>query len=276
VTRFATRDALSSEEFDVAGRDAVVTRRTVEGRLFPSRKFDGGWSISLQGDKAGYQCFPRCAFDTLEEYDAVEAAIYGPFPHTVDIRTLGLPGSITSKFPDIDSGHPCIGGNLNWAEVALIETALASIADIPGAGIPKGVVGWPDLDVYISVEPAIADAMVEYGPCVLANATEALSLFLSIDDAAARDPYAQIIRLGIISDPRVLDLRNEDDRRVFERAGLSDLAPGDLRREASSHAVDGVYFPESGGLLLLSPRMVTDAAYRMEAANDHRPPRSNP
>lgn len=233
----------------------MATTRTLEGRLFPARKFPGGWSISIQADKVGYACHPRRTLETIEEYDAVEVALYGPFPHVVDVTTLGLPLSITSKFHDIEKGQPCIGANLSWSEVALLEAAVLAAALEPWAGIPKGRVGWSEAEMYLGCDEDLSRDLLQLGPPVLAGRTTRLFL----DQGSAVSEGSEILRVDVREEPRVLDLRNAHDREFWSKSGLSES--DDIRRSARDLGIDGIFMPDDGCLMLLSPTMLCDRVW---------------
>lgn len=236
------------------------TKRTLNGHLFPARHFPGGWSVSIQADKAGYACSPRSSLETLEEYTSVEVALYGPFPHTVDVKALGLPADIVSKFLDVEDGHPCIGAHLKWDEVATLEAAVAAAADVPWAGIPRGFVGWSDTDLYIGCDSNLARDVCELGTAVLAGRHSRLHLA----KANASDDGANLVRVGSCERPRVLDLRNAQDRDFWMRSGISEAA--DRFTIAMEHGIDGIYAPEDGFITLVTPRMLGTWAFEVDGA----------
>ncbi|WP_315922821.1 hypothetical protein [Mesorhizobium sp. SP-1A] len=117
-----------------------MTSRTLEnGRLFPPMIWDHGWSLSIQADKAGYQCSPKKRLDTLEEYETVEVKIDGPHGTTVDPYTMQMPDDVKAKFPVLEIGDgPSIGGNLTWEDVECVKNAILYASLSPNDGAPDG------------------------------------------------------------------------------------------------------------------------------------------
>jgi hypothetical protein len=235
------------------------TTRTIDGRLFPAKRFDGGWSISVQADAFGYGCRPQLSLAMIEEYTAVEVLVSGPFPHPVDIRTLGLPTSISDKFANSDDGHPCIGRYLFWDEVAVLESALKAAINDPSAGIPRGRVGWSELDVYLGCSADQCKDVMEIGVGALSG--KRVLLRLDHDNASADD--VAVVNLRVVDTPNILDLRNQQDIDFWQASGLEEAGdPVVLAREIG---IDGIYFPNKNGLLCVSPRMLQDFAHKSEA-----------
>lgn len=106
-------------------RMEALTDRTFEGRLFPAEDFGQGWSLSLQGDKAGYACAPRERLEHLEDYDQLEGVIYGPGDAPVSIADLGLPARTAAKFEETYSGGVAVGAKLTWDDINEIKIAIS-------------------------------------------------------------------------------------------------------------------------------------------------------
>jgi hypothetical protein len=240
------------------------TKRTVEGRLFPSRQLPGGWSISIQADKYGYACSPRAFLETIEEYQSVEVAVYGPFPHVVDVNALDLPPAIRDKFPAIEDGHACIGAHLSWSDVETLEATLVAAADIPWAGIPRGVFGWSETEVYLGCDGDLVRDLDDLGPTVLASRLP--RLHLERENAGAEG--TELVRLSTREHPQVLDLRNAQDREEWESSGLS-FTDDDFRL-AARQGIEGIYVPEDGVLVVLTPRMLSSFAARIQVTPEDR------
>jgi len=91
--------------------------RTFEGRLFEAIDIGDGFSLSLQGDLAGYACTPRARLPHLEDYEALGGVIYGPGALPVDIDALGLPERTSAKFQETYHGGVSVGANLTWDDI---------------------------------------------------------------------------------------------------------------------------------------------------------------
>lgn len=102
-----------------------LTGRTLEERLFPAEDFGQGWSLSLQGDKAGYACVPRERLEHLEDYEQLEGVIYGPGDAPVSIADLGLPARTAKKFEESHSGGVAVGAKLTWDDINEIKIAIS-------------------------------------------------------------------------------------------------------------------------------------------------------
>lgn len=107
------------------------TRRTVDGRIFPSREF-GPYSLSLQGGR-GWHGEPQTTLDVLEDYRAVEAIIYGPGgvnPTMLHPAEIDLGEEVRrhwGKAPQDETDVP-VGTRVPWAAVRTIEARLAALA----------------------------------------------------------------------------------------------------------------------------------------------------
>ena len=119
------------------------TTREIDGRLF--REIEAGpFTISSQAGR-GYQSNPAEDLPHLEDYEAVEVAVFCPGRREpVDPTTLGLPEDLANRFPALTDGYaPSIAGfvprgDLPRLREALIRAAMAS----PNAGYPPGRIGW--------------------------------------------------------------------------------------------------------------------------------------
>ncbi|MCW3783010.1 hypothetical protein [Defluviimonas salinarum] len=125
----------------------AATPRSLDGRIFPAIEIGGGWSLSLQGDSAGYACRPRERLATLEEYDLLEGVIYGPGGETVDPARLGLPFAVRTKFTDARDDGPSIGTHLDWSDIHEIRISLeqarrVGLAPAGEAPAPDGRYTW--------------------------------------------------------------------------------------------------------------------------------------
>jgi len=113
--------------FRAASIAAGQSARTLEGRLFQPMIFDNGWSISAQGDKAGYACKPREHLPLQEDYDAFEVVVYAPDRDYVDPADLGLTATTLIKFEPTCADGPHVGANLTWAEIAELAEAVRAM-----------------------------------------------------------------------------------------------------------------------------------------------------
>jgi hypothetical protein len=147
----------------VAALEGVLTPRSLDGRLFPAQEWDTGWQLSLQADKAGYQCAPKDHRDHLEEYDEVEAVIYGPEGMLTDPATLGLPQDLVDKFTPLEAHTPAIGCNLTWKDVDTLVGALNQAGMSPNAGVPRGILGWAGAELWHGTDSESARDIEAHG-----------------------------------------------------------------------------------------------------------------
>lgn len=121
---------------------APKTRRTIDGRIFPSREF-GPYALSLQGGR-GWHGEPRTTLDHLEDYETVEAIIYGPGginPTMLHPAEIGLGAEVCrhwGKPPQDDVDVP-VGVKVTWDAVRLIEGRLAALAAAAPEKLPEAV-----------------------------------------------------------------------------------------------------------------------------------------
>jgi hypothetical protein len=250
----------------------MATARTLEGRLFPRMEFEGGWRLSLQADRDGYSCHPRARFGTLEEYERVEAAVFGPFPHPVDIRTLGVSEDIASRFQDIYSGAPCIGMNLGWDQVEELAKALSAAASRPEAGVPRGSAGWSGLDVFTVLPDGLASEVEEIGTAVLGRVRRELIVHEKDARLAAEEAGGTVVRVVVAEHPLVLDLRNDTDRDCWEMV----MKAPDPDEVIGRLGIQGVYDPSAAVLDMFSPRMLQPHGFICHPAAAHAARLLNP
>ena len=247
--------------------DAVTgkTQRTIEGRLFPPREWDTGWSLSLQADRVGYQCSPRLRLD-LEDYETVEGLIQGPFPGFVDVTTLGLPGPVLAKFALGDGNYPAIGCNLDLEDVAAIVDALNHASLNPNAGIPRGALSWPGREVWHGTDMGAATDILACGVRMEASGQGYFgrAFYVTDDRDIAIENYANfsgeeagaVLRLIIADGANILDLRNPIDAKAWKSVER-EIGNPDFDRIARRAGIAGVYDRSMGGLAIYDPRMIT-------------------
>ncbi|WP_027234376.1 hypothetical protein [Leisingera caerulea] len=113
---------------------ALMAQRTLrdeDGRLFPVIEFDNGWTMSLQGDKAGYACEPRQKLEALQDYRTLEVMISAPSLTPVDPARLGLPATVLEKFTPTSQDGPHLGLYMNWADIAALSEAVSLASKQP-------------------------------------------------------------------------------------------------------------------------------------------------
>ena len=245
-----------------------MSTRRIEGRLFPAIKWDHGWSLSLQADRSGYQCFPKERFETLEEYSAVEAVIYGPFSAPVDPSTLELPTHVVQKFVPLDVSAPSIGCKLTWDDVLSVKGAILRASLHPNAGVPRGVIGWSLQNVYHGASLEDAEGIVERGISIHKSAGGYFgqAFYVAEDEALARSNYADfsdgdeagaVVSFEIKEAARIIDMRNSVDAAFWTESGLAEkIGMKDFARLAVQAGVDGVYDRSFGGLAIYNSNAV--------------------
>lgn len=246
----------------------VTVRIDAEGNpshLFPPITWDHGWSLSLQGDK-GYHCMPKERLDFLEEYEALEAVIYGPFAGPVDPNTLDMPDDVKKKFTSVEISNPAVGVKLSWDDVEAVKLAILRASFTPNAGVPRGAIGWSEVSVFHGTSAEHAENIVEGG---ISMGKSSLGYFgeafyVADDKELAISNYAEmsgdedggvVIEYTIVENAKILDLRNADDGQVWAESGLGDMIgfPG-LAGKAVRAGVDGVYDRSVGGLAIYNPK----------------------
>lgn len=257
----------------------MPTNRIINDRLFPSITWDHGWSLSLQADRAGYQCVPAERFDTLEEYTAVEGIIYGPFAGSVDPFTLGLPDNVANKFVPLEVASPSIGCKLTWDDVEAIKQAILQASLNPNAGVPRGVFGWAMTEVFHGTSVEAADDIVENGIDMdkSGGGYFGQGFYVAEEEGLARSNYADfsgdedggvVIKLEIKDGARILDMRNAVDADFWVTSGLANaISSRDFAARAVKAGVDGVYDRSFGGLAIYNP----DAVECLGLVMDNRP-----
>jgi hypothetical protein len=246
----------------------MSTYRTMSeapGRLFPPRTWDAGWSLSLQADAAGYACAPKRRLERLEDYREVEAKIDGPFPQPVDVSTLGLPEAVVAKFTPLTDGCGVpLGLNLSWDEVRAIEIAINRACLSPNAGVPRGLIGWAERDVYHGTGAEAADDILTNGVdmSVCGKGYLGQGFYVAEEAGLARSNYADfseeaegaVLAMTIRAGARILDLRNATDAKNWTDSGLERRVGEDRFAALARRAgVDGVYDRSVGGLAIYNP-----------------------
>lgn len=243
------------------------TTRDIDDRLFPSAVWDHGWSLSLQGDKAGYQCSPAERLPHLEDYDTVEGVIYGPFAAPVDISTLEMPAATQEKFTPLGDGNgPSIGQHLTKQDIAAVKEAILKASLNPNAGIPRGRIVWSGVEVFHGTSAEVAGEIVEHGIDMAKSSGGYFGhgFYVADDEALARSNYADfadedeeagaVISATIAGEARILDLRNPIDSAEWSKSGLEKLfGQASLPSAAVEKGIDGVYDRSIGGLVIFSP-----------------------
>jgi hypothetical protein len=248
----------------------LMTKRTEEdGRLFPSIKWDHGWSLSIQADKYGYQCSPKRKLDTLEDYETVEVKIDGPHGTYVDPHTMQLLPHVLDKFPKLtsDSG-PSIGGNLTWDDVDVVKQAILLASLSPNDGVPSGAIGWSCREVYHGTSNENAEDILNYGikPSI-GTGYFGRAFYVADDVELAISNYAEfsddenggaVIVTTIKEGALILDLRNHKDNQKWIESGLvSIIGRDDFDLQARKRGIDGVYDRSVGGLAIFNAAILT-------------------
>ncbi|MCZ7861717.1 hypothetical protein O9X98_10005 [Agrobacterium salinitolerans] len=240
----------------------MTTRSEEGGQLFPPMTWDHGWLLSLQADRAGYQCSPKARLETLEDYETVEAKIDGPHGTLVDPHTMELPPLVAAKFPHLRvGGGPSLGAKLTWDDVEAVVHAIRMAGQRPNNGVPRGVVGWAGRTVYHGTADEDAADILESGVVVgRGDGYFGRAFYVAEDGALAKSNYAEfsgddaggtVLEVTIEEGARILDLRNDEDYRAWSASGLPNfLGTPDFDRRARQSGVDGVYDRSVGGLAI--------------------------
>lgn len=232
--------------------------------------WDHGWMLSIQADKAGYQCSPKKRLETLEEYDTVEVKIDGPHGMVVDPHTMEFPIEVAAKFPHLETGGgPSIGGNLTWTDVEAVIDAIRKASFRPNAGVPRGIVGWAGRTVYHGTS-------MEDGEAIMANGIDVRhgdgyfgrAFYVAEERELAASNYAEfsgdedggaILEVMIEEGARILDLRNEEDSTTWINSGLVELlGTPDFDQKARRKGIDGIYDRSVGGLAIYNASVVSE------------------
>jgi hypothetical protein len=264
---------------------AMRTERTHDGapgRLFPAITWDAGWSLSLQADKAGYACRPRARLDALEDYEAVEAVIHGPFAGPVDPAALGLPADLAAKFSRLEPGDAVsIGSLLDAGDIARLRAAIDAACLNPNAGVPEGCIGWAGRDVWHGTSLEAAEDILENGIQMGASSRGYFGegFYVAEDQSHARASYAEasedpgaVLGFTLEAGARILDLRNAGDADLWTKSGLARRIPeagfAGLARRAG---IDGVYDRSMGGLAIYNARVLGACRMTWRAAPEETP-----
>lgn len=269
----------------MAGISDAKTERTHDGapgRLFPPITWDAGWSLSLQADKAGYACHPRALLAALEDYEAVEAVIHGPFAGPVDPTALGLPAELAAKFSPLEPGDVIsIGSLLTRDDIACLRAAIDAACLNPNAGVPKGEIGWEGRQVFHGTSVDAAEDILANGIQMGSSSGGYFGegFYVADEEALARESYADfsdgpgaVLAFSIESGARILDLRNMDDARRWSTSGLTDSIgrPG-FSGFARRAGIDGVYDRSMGGLAIFNARALGACRMSWRAEPDETP-----
>lgn len=245
----------------------MPTKREIHDRLFPNMDLGNGWSLSLQGDKDGYACYPKQRFKTVEEYDAVEVMVSAPFDHPIDFTTLGIPADVLSKFQFADDHSYAIGCNLRWDDIEALKTSIiTAVQKSPNAGIPRGSIVWSGKEVFHGTSRKFAEDIerngIDIGLC--GKGYFGLAFYVAEEKKLALSNYADfsddegaVLSFQLSQDARILDLRNPEDSEVWMNSNLAKLISSDrmpfLARELG---IDGVYDRSVGGLAIYNPKIM--------------------
>jgi hypothetical protein len=240
--------------------------------------WDHGWLLSVQADKAGYQCRPKERLDVLEDYDGVEAKIEGPHGTVVDPHTMDLPSEVAAKFTKLEiGGGPSIGANLTWGDVEALTTAIRMASRHPNNGVPRGAVGWGGRSVYHGTSIESAEDIFDNGiVAARGDGYFGRAFYAAEDEALAISNYADfsgdhdggtVLEVTIEEGARILDTRNEDDAKELERSGLMQhLGSPDLDRRARALGIDGIYDRSVGGVAIYNPKRLSEPTVSCRAA----------
>jgi hypothetical protein len=245
----------------------MMTPRTLEdGRLFAPIEWDHGWSLSLQADKAGYQCSPHERLAHIEDYEAVEGCLTGPFEMSVDVSTMDMPQNVRDKFGNTYDGMPAIGRNLTKEDVEHIKQAVLQASLNPNAGIPPGRYGWPGRSLYhgTSAEHAADIERDGVDPEKSYGGYFGKGFYMAEAEDLARSNYAEfnetddagaIITVDIRAEAMILDLRNGADFEVWKSLKVEPQQP-DFLKVMKRNGIDGVYDRSFGGLVLYNTKAI--------------------
>lgn len=229
-------------------------------KLFPSLVWDHGWKLSLQADRSGYACSPTEAFDNIDDYDTVEAVLYGPFVQNVDPLTLELPAEVASKFSVVTSDGPAIGRFISKSDLEAIKTAIQMASFTPNAGVPQGAIGWPGRSVFHGCSEDSAKDIEDNG-ILMDRSTRGYfgqAFYVAEDEELAREHYANfagdngpVIEFFIKEGAQILDLRNEKDAAFWQDSGLpKQIFDPNFAFMARRKGIDGVYDRSFGGIAI--------------------------
>lgn len=244
----------------------MTTRTLEEGRLFPAESWDHGWALSLQADKSGYRCSPAERLATLEEYDSVEAVITGPFPHSVDPRTMDIPEEVLAKFTPLAGSCVSMGLFMTRDDIEAVRTAIVRASLQPNAGIPRGRIGWSCASVFHGTSAAEAADIAANG-IVVAKSTggyfgHAFYVADKRDLAASNyadfsDDEGAVLEYCIADEAFILDMRNAEDAVYWRDSGLERMV-GDpaLPIRARELGVAGIYDRSFGGIAVFDPKVL--------------------
>lgn len=263
-----------------------MTERTApgsEGRLFPPQHWQHGWHLSLQADASGYQCRPRERLDRLEDYRAVEAVIYGPFPEPVDPTTLGLPAETVAKFVSLDIAQPSLGCELTWDDVEAVRQAILQASLNPNAGIPHGAIGWSGRSVFHGTSLTAAEDIYGNGIDLEKShggyfghafyVADDIDLALSNYAAFAGDDEEPVVLEFVVDDSsKILDLRNGLDFDRYQSSPVPGLlGRQDLPHKAALNGIQGIYDRSVGGLAIFDPKALSGVVRMHRPASAPKP-----
>jgi len=245
------------------------TQPGAEGRLFPLETWDHGFSLSLQADRSGYQCWPQERLDTLEAYDEVEAVIYRKGFEVVDPVWMDLPGEVLAKFTLVESGGVAVGCRLTKDDVEAVRQAILQASLNPNAGIPVGRIGWSSRRVYHGTSESSARDIEINGIGVDRSHGGYFghAFYVAEDEALARSNYAEftdgdeepaVLEFVIEDGARILDMRNPEDAASWSASKASlMLGHPDMAFTAVAEGIQGVYDRSVGGLAIFDPKALS-------------------
>lgn len=232
--------------------------------------WDHGWLMSIQADKAGYQCSPKERLDALEDYETVEAKIDGPHGTVVDPHTMDLPAEVAAKFPHLTvGGGPSIGGNLTWSDIEAVAHAIRMASRYLNNGVPSGSIGWAGRTVYHGTTGENADDIIDNGiVAARGDGYFGRAFYAAEDEALATSNYAEfsgdasggtVIEVTIEEGARIFDMRNADDAAALDKSGLMrHLGSADFDRRARALGIDGIYDRSVGGVAIYNPGRLSE------------------
>lgn len=240
--------------------------RDKDSQIFPPLTWDHGWSLSLQAARYGYASSPSEQFNSIDEYDTVEAVLYGPFPQHVDPRTMDLPKEVAAKFTVATADTPAIGHHLTKSDIEALKTAILAASLHPNHGVPTGRIGWPGKEVFHGCSLSAAQDIEENGILMDRSFKGYLgqAFYVTPSEELARDHYADfsedegaVIRFFIKEDARILDLRNLEDSLTWTNSGLpKDTGADNFAFKARQIGIDGVFDRSFDGVAIYNPNIL--------------------
>lgn len=227
---------------------------------------EGQWVISVQGDRAGYDCLPCERLARLGDYAELEVQVSSPWNGEPDLGAMGVPPAIAGRMLSTVF-HPLVAGRLTAAEIdILVETVSTAVRQSPNAGCPRGVQNWAGREIWHGTDHASALDICENGVNMDLSTLGYFgqAFYVAEKFEHARDSYAEandadgaVVSGTIREGARILDLRNAEDSRAWDRIRDRVSHPG-FAAIARRAGVDGVYDRSVGGLAIYNAAVIED------------------